>query len=90
MATIVTYDIPSKHSELKKMLFDMGYKDRISGINCKIIYFPNTTLYHLSKNAEQCRSDLQSTCATLQIKLERCIATQWGPDWAAICGEEFK
>ncbi len=48
------------------------------------------SLYHSSKTALQAREDVQAVCRKLQINLERCIATQWGPDWAAICGEDFK
>ena len=91
MATIVTYDVPTKHTELKKILLELGYKDQIPGVqNCKIIYLPNTTFYHSSKTALQAREDVQAVCKKLQVNLERCIATQWGPDWAAICGEDFK
>lgn len=89
MAIIVTYDVPSKHAELKKALLVLGYTDQIlhSG---KIIYLPNTTLYHNSKNAGEARDEVSQACAQLSIKLERCIATQWGSDWAAIYGEPFK
>jgi len=90
MASIVTYDIPEKHRELKKILFELGYKDQIPGEKCKIIFFPNTTLYHPSKTPEQLREDVQAVCKRLSIHLERCIATPWGPAWAAICGEDFK
>lgn len=93
MAIIVTYDVPSKHIELKKALFALNYQDRIphkdsNGI-LRNIFLPNTTLYHASKNAEQARKDVQNICSALNIKLERCVATQWGLDWSAIWGEPF-
>lgn len=94
MATIITYDVPSKHSELKRALFKVGYKDEIpdtSG-NCNngIIYCPNTTLYHSSKTPSEVRDELKYECEKLEIKLERCLATSWEPSWAAVCGEPFK
>jgi hypothetical protein len=91
MAIIITYDIPSKHVEFKKEMFQLGYKDQIPGTtNCKIIYFPNTTLYHATKEAGVARDEAKGICKKLDIELERCVATQWGPNWAAVCGEPFK
>lgn len=52
MAPIVTYDILSKHGEFKAFMREFGYKDQISGSNCKVIYFPNTKLYHPTKKAD--------------------------------------
>lgn len=90
MAIIITYDIPSKHVEFKKEMFQLGYKDQIPGTtNCKIIYFPNTTLYHATKEADTARDEAKSVCKKLNIELERCVATTW-KDWAAVCGEPFK
>jgi hypothetical protein len=94
MAIIVTYDVPDKHVEIKKALFALGYKDRIphkdeNGVD-RIIYLPNTTVYHISKTAVQGREEVKAICGKLNTKLERCVATQWGPEWAAIYGEPFK
>jgi len=88
MATIVTYDVPTKHVELKKTLFQLGYKDQIPDSTCKIIYLPNTTLYHETKTSEQVRNDVKNACTVLHIELERCIATAW-TNWAAMCGKPF-
>lgn len=88
MAIIITYDIPSKHVEFKKAMFLLGYKDQIPGTSCKVIYFPNTTLYHPSKSAAVSLEEAKSVCKRLNIKLERCVATIWN-DRAAICGEPF-
>lgn len=90
MAIIITYDIPEKHSDFKKAMFSLGYKEQISGEKCKIIYFPNTTLYHAKKTPKEARDDAQEATKKLQIALVRCVATPWGTEWAAICGEEFK
>lgn len=93
MAIIVTYDVPSKHVALKQLLFDKGYTDKIvhfkEGVY-KNINLPNTTVYHATNSSSEGRSDLQSCTTSLQIKLERCISTQWGPDWAVIFGEPFQ
>jgi hypothetical protein len=92
MPTLVTYDITSKHREVKETLKSdkYGYKDQIQGEkNCKIIYFPNTTLYHATKTPLQAREEVQAVCKALGVTLERCVATPWGPGWAAICGEDF-
>ena len=91
MAIVITYDIPTKHVEFKNAMFKLGYQDRIPGIkNCKIIYFPNTTLYHSLKNSATALSNAQTVCQSLGVELERCIATQFGPDWMVLCGEPFK
>ena len=92
MAIIATYDVPSKHVELKKALFAKGYTETIShkeanGVTKKI-NLPNTTVYHASKTAEQARDEIKAVCKALNIELERCVATIW-QDWAAIYGEPF-
>ena len=89
MATIVTYDIPSKHGEFKALMLELGYKDQISGLNCKVIYFPNTTLYHPTRNADTARDEAKNIALRLGVNLERCVATKW-ENWAAICGASFK
>ena len=92
MGIVITYDVPSKHVDLKKSLFSKGYQDYIihpdNGVNRKI-FLPNTTVYHPSKTAAQGLADIQASCTALGIKLERCIVTQWGPDWTAVWGEPF-
>jgi len=93
MAIIVTYDIPTRHVDLKKLLFDKGYTDKIQHFQdgaYKKIYLPNTTVYHATKTASEGRDDLQTCTTALQVKLERCISTQWGPNWAAIYGGPFQ
>lgn len=89
MAVIITYDIPSKHVEFKKAMFQLGYKDQIPNNQCTTIYFPNTTLYHATKDAVAARDEAQRVCISLGVKLERCISTVW-ENWAALCGEPFK
>jgi hypothetical protein len=90
MASIITYDVPSEHSAIKTAMFNKGYQDQIPGTeNCKIIYFPNTCLYHRSKTPEEARADLKAVCKEHSVTIERCVATIWD-NWAAVCGESFK
>lgn len=89
MATIVTYDIPSKHVEFKSLMFQLGYKDKIAGTTCKVVHFPNTTLYHPTKNAVTARDKVRNIAKRLGVNLERCVAAVWD-NWAAICREPFK
>lgn len=89
MASLLTYDITSKHTEFKKEMLELGYLDQISGNTCKIIYFPNTSLYHPNNTPERARIDAELICTRLRINLERCVATVWD-NWSAICGEPFK
>lgn len=89
MAIIITYDIPSKHREFKEKMIELGYKDSITNTDCKILYFPNTTLYHANKTATGSRDEAQRIAKELGVHLERCVSTIWS-NWAAVCGEPFK
>ena len=92
MPIIVTYDVPARHVELKKCLFEKGYQDYIMHLDSKgvsrKIYLPNTTVYHPSKTAQEGRDDVQSCCKDLGIDLERCVATVWS-NWSAVWGKPF-
>jgi hypothetical protein len=88
MPSLVTYDVPEKHVELKKKLFKLGYLAQISTQSCPTFYFPNTTFYHSTKTPLQAREDVKAICKKIQIDLERCVATIWD-SWAAICGQPF-
>jgi hypothetical protein len=89
MAIIISYDIPTKHQEFKNAMLQLGYKDQIPGEVCKVIYFPNTTLYHGTKSTDEALKDAKNECEKLRVSLERCVSTKW-IDRAAICGEPFK
>lgn len=88
MKTIITYDITDKHFEFKSEMFKLGYVDRFVNSG-RTVYLPNTTLIHKSKSAVQCKDDAKSVSIKLKVKLERCISSQFGPDWAGIFGEPF-
>lgn len=88
MATIITYDVPSRHVDLKNAMFALGYADKFVSEG-KYVYLPNTTLHHGSRTPVEAREELRTVCAKLGIKLERCIAVEMA-NWAAIFGEPFK
>jgi hypothetical protein len=92
MSIIVTYDVPNRHVELKKVLFGKGYQDfilRFFNGTLRKVYLPNTTVYHASKDAQSGVDDVSAACVSLRIEIERCVSTQWGPDCAAIWGKPF-
>lgn len=64
----------------------LGYRDRIQGKGCNLIYFPSTTLYHESKPPDQVLREMDVMCKQLQIDLIRCVVTTL-EEWAAIRGE---
>lgn len=89
MAMIITYDIQSRHIEVKAAMFRLGYKAEILDGANKTVYLPNTTLYYSSKTPATAVNDIMSICTSLGVRLERCIATMFSPDWAGIYGEPF-
>lgn len=92
MAIIVTYDVNDKHQELKQILFDKGYSDKIPHTDegkPRPVYLPNTVVYHTSKTTEQGIDDVKAAAKSLGVKLERCIAVP-ADGWRAIWGEPFK
>ena len=88
MKTLINYDITSKHVEFKEEMFRLVYVEKFVNSQ-KYVYLPNTTLIHSSKDSVQCRDDARKVSAILGVKLERCISTNFGPDWAGIHGEPF-
>lgn len=91
METIITYDISGKHVEFKNEMKKLGYQDKIkTDGNCKVIYLPNTTLYHPTKTPMETRDEAKSICDRLNVRFERCFATTWNRNnWAALCGDPF-
>lgn len=89
MAIIVTYDIPSKHPEFKKAVFELGYSATTKDSENRTINLPNTTLYHATKTSGEALDDTRNLCARLGIRLERCVSILWS-GWSAIFGEPFK
>lgn len=92
---LLTYDISSKHSEVKKAMKAKGYTDHIIDGQNKTVYLPNTSL-NLKKEgaaAAQAREDLRAVIAAInsslpvnaQVVLERQFSVRYD-DWAAIYG----
>lgn len=88
MGLIITYDVPTRHRELKQGLFQLGYADKFSH-NGKFVYLPNTTVYHPTKNPETACNDARALCNQLGIELERCIAVPMDGTWSAEWGKPF-
>ena len=90
MASVITYDISPKHLDFKELMFQLGYNCQIERTTRRVIYAPNTTLYHANKSADVARGD--SKCADNQLRntFDKCIVTQGVPNWAAILGGPFK
>lgn len=86
MPIIITYDIPCKHREFKEKMFDIGYKQVFKDAKGLDVNLPNTTLLHQNKNATTAKDDAKRVCSTLNISLDRCITSQFGPDWSGIYG----
>ena len=87
MATIITYDLPSKHREVKAALFTLGYTETFLDGNRKTVYLPNTTLHHSYKTPAQALQDLRIACSNNYTRLLRCITTQLSSDWTGDYGE---
>lgn len=81
MASIITYDIVNKHTEVKEAMYTLGYDNKFWYDN-KWVYLPNTTLYHPTKTPTTGRDELRQVCFRLSVTLEKCFATDIN-NWAA-------
>lgn len=75
MATIITYDLANKHTEVKEAMYGLGYSYRFAHEGQWII-LPNTTLYHASKDPVTVRDELKAVCIRLGATFERSFATE--------------
>ena len=90
MATIITYDIPSRHREVKQAMFQRGYVESFYDNTGRLVYLPNTTLYHRTNSPNTVLNELKDVCLRLGVHLERCITTGLSNDWTGVYGEPFK
>lgn len=80
MPVVVTYDVARNHTQVKDALKKLGYVDSIAAVSTSdqttkgIIYFPNTTLYHTTKNSTTAHSDIVAVAKSNTATLEKCIA----------------
>lgn len=74
---LISYDIKSKHNEVRQKLEDLGYADSFNFKNETITYnLPNTTFWHHNKSSNQAMLDLKAICSQLNINLEKAITVR--------------
>lgn len=83
---LITYDVDSKHIEVKKKMKALGYADYVMGGSGKPVYLPNTTLWKTNTTPKDAVDHLRGTCDGLRVNLERAIATPFA-DWYALYGK---
>lgn len=81
MATIITYDLANKHTEVKEAMYGLGYSFRFAH-DGKWIVLPNTTLYHPTKTPVTARDEIMAVCKRLGATFERAFATE-ANNWAS-------
>lgn len=71
---LISYDVNSKHSEVKNALLALNYSDYFfqDGRND----LPNTTLFHQSKTSDQAMADMKNVCRNLYVTLEKAVAVR--------------
>jgi hypothetical protein len=87
MAVLLTYDVNSKHGEVKNTLINSyGYAKSIRGtvLNTNTAAetdLPNTTVYHPTKSAATACSDIVAVTASLSVVLEKYAAFEVTGTW---------
>jgi hypothetical protein len=78
MAVLLTYDVDSKHDEIKAQLVDVyRYQKTLSGVvingnnkdKSAQSDLPNTTVYHSSKTSDQAAADIKAVAVAVGAKL---------------------
>jgi hypothetical protein len=82
---IITYDVDSKHVEVKARMKALGYIDSVAG-TAGTTYLPNTTLWRPSTTPQTAVEHLQGTCAALRVHLQRALADIFTAEWRGIVG----
>lgn len=86
---LITYDIDSKHTDVRKSLIEEhGFEEVIIGNSCTTCYLPNTTLYQKNTTKERVLNTLKSVCAANKAKLKRAISVECS-NWQALVGEKM-
>lgn len=94
MAVLLTYDVDSKHVEIKAQLVaSYGYTKTIDGyvmVNGNTSSqkaqsdLPNTTLYHSSKTVDEAAADIKAVVSWASATLEKYLAFEVVPNnWRA-------
>ena len=86
MAVLLTYDVDSKHVEIKaRLVASYGYTKTVDGYvmvdgntsNQKAQSdLPNTTLYHSSKNVDEVSADVKAVASWAGAVLEKYLAIE--------------
>jgi hypothetical protein len=89
MKILLSYDIRSKHEEVKIKLLELGYRATIKG-QTDLSNLPETTLF---KNEEDFTCDsaideIISVTNSMEVELLRAIVVEF-QNWTAIIGEEI-
>jgi hypothetical protein len=83
MAVLLTYDVDSKHDEIKNRLVDVyKYQKTLSGTVLNGDYegksaqsdLPNTTVYHASKTSDQAAADMKAVATSIGAELLKYLA----------------
>lgn len=96
MDVLLTYDITTRHGEVKAAMVNKGYADNWMASN-QVYNLPNTTLWKKEISATIAVADMKQVIQTLNadqpfynhIRLERCVAVNFddSTSWAAIPGD---
>jgi hypothetical protein len=87
MAVLLTYDVDSKHVEIKnRLITNYGYVKSLTGTQqgtnkAAESDLPNTTVYHATKNVQSAADDIIAVAASLGAVLEKYIAMEVTGTW---------
>lgn len=73
---LISYDVDGKEPQVKEALLRIGYYDGFK-LEEKVYYLPNTTLWKANTKTNIAKADLNSICSSLNVKLERFVATEF-------------
>lgn len=79
---VLTYDVNSKHVEVKNALKAKGYMDRVQ-LNTASYTLPSTTLWKQNGSTDQAISDIQVVCKPLGVVLQNAVSVL-ASDWKAL------
>ncbi len=86
---LITYDIDSKHTEVRKSLIeDYSFEEKVIASSGKACYLPNTTLYKKYTTKQNALITLQSVCKAKGVDLKRVITLECS-NWLALPGEKM-
>lgn len=72
---LISYDVNSKHSEVKTAMLKLNYHDVFAQYG-NTYNLPNTTLCHQAKSSDQAMADIKKVCSDLKVTLEKAVAVK--------------